>query len=429
MRDLVVLSIVLAGTLAALRRPWIGALMWTWISVMNPHKVAWGFAQDMPFAMMIALATLLGFLFTQDKRNPFIDPSVTCLVIFVGWICACWPFSYYPVESQEMLVKVLKIDLMLIITIALIRTRKQIEWFLGIVAFSIAFYGVKGGIFTLSTGGGQRVWGPGGFIGGNNEIALAIILVIPLIFYFYLTIAPGRVWIKRGLLAVTGLCAIAALGSQSRGALVAITGMSVFLWLRSERKVSSGVVLLVFAVLLLAFLPAEWHDRMNTISSYEEDRSAMGRINAWYMAFNLAADRWPVGGGFAIYEPALFAQYAPVANDIHAAHSIYFQILGEHGWFGLTIWLSMWWFVWRGSNWLRANGREVDKTLWCRHLGSMCQVSLVGYALGGAFLSLAYFDLPYNILVLVVVTKHWMLHTNKEPSISTVTQPDRRLLV
>jgi len=36
-------------------------------------------------------------------------------------------------------------------------------------------------------------------------------------------------------------------------------------------------------------------------------------------------------------------------------------------------------------------------------LAAMCQVSLVGYAVGGAFLSLAYFDLPYNILVMLVV--------------------------
>ncbi len=40
---------------------------------------------------------------------------------------------------------------------------------------------------------------------------------------------------------------------------------------------------------------------------------------------------------------------------------------------------------------------------WC-----MCQVSLVGYAVGGAFLSLAYFDLPYNILIMIVVGRRWI---------------------
>jgi hypothetical protein len=35
-------------------------------------------------------------------------------------------------------------------------------------------------------------------------------------------------------------------------------------------------------------------------------------------------------------------------------------------------------------------------------------VSLLGYAVGGAFLSLAYFDLPLNVLVLAVLTRVWV---------------------
>jgi hypothetical protein len=38
----------------------------------------------------------------------------------------------------------------------------------------------------------------------------------------------------------------------------------------------------------------------------------------------------------------------------------------------------------------------------------MMQVSLVGYAVGGAFLSLPYFDLPYNIMVMVVLARKWV---------------------
>jgi hypothetical protein len=34
---------------------------------------------------------------------------------------------------------------------------------------------------------------------------------------------------------------------------------------------------------------------------------------------------------------------------------------------------------------------------------------MIGFAVGGAFLSLAYFDLPYNILVVVVCAKKWLM--------------------
>ena len=39
----------------------------------------------------------------------------------------------------------------------------------------------------------------------------------------------------------------------------------------------------------------------------------------------------------------------------------------------------------------------------------MAQVCFVGFAVGGAFLSLSYFDLPYNVMVMVVLPKRWVV--------------------
>ena len=46
MRDLLILSIVFLGCGAALRRPWVGVLLWTWLSIMNPHRYAYGYSYD-----------------------------------------------------------------------------------------------------------------------------------------------------------------------------------------------------------------------------------------------------------------------------------------------------------------------------------------------------------------------------------------------
>lgn len=74
---------------------------------------------------------------------------------------------------------------------------------------------------------------------------------------------------------------------------------------------------------------------------YAQDSSALGRLNAWWMAFNLAKANF-FGGGFAIYNAQTFALYAPDPTDIHAAHSIYFMVLGEHGFVGLALFLLLW---------------------------------------------------------------------------------------
>ncbi len=43
MRDLLIMAIILGGSAVALRKPWIGIILWTWVSLMNPHQ-QWGYA-------------------------------------------------------------------------------------------------------------------------------------------------------------------------------------------------------------------------------------------------------------------------------------------------------------------------------------------------------------------------------------------------
>jgi probable O-glycosylation ligase (exosortase A-associated) len=128
--------------------------------------------------------------------------------------------------------------------------------------------------------------------------------------------------------------------------------MVLFLWLKSSNKMTLGVLIVVMAPLMLLMMPSKWFDRIDTINTYEEDSSAMGRINAWKMATNLAMDRPLTGGGFEIYDPGVFMQYAPNPYDIHAAHSIYFQVLGEHGFVGLFLYLILGFLTWRTGTWI-----------------------------------------------------------------------------
>ena len=130
----------------------------------------------------------------------------------------------------------------------------------------------------------------------------------------------------------------------------------------------------------------------------------MGRINAWEMAFNVAKDR-PVGGGFEMASRSVFARYAPDPTVVRAAHSIYFQVLGEHGFLGLALFLVLWILVWRDASWIIGQSRSHKDLQWASDLARMIQVSLVGYFVGGAFLSLAYYDVPYELVVALVVTR------------------------
>lgn len=405
MRDLVLAPIIIWLCFSALRRPWIGVMGWTWISMMNPHALAWTL-NSLPVAAAIAGCTLLGAIFTKDKRDFSITPEMSVLIAFMLWMCITLPFSFNFDDSFLMWKRVMKIDFMVLVTLVLLYSKKHLIAFVWVVTASIGFYGVKGGIFTLITGGAYRVWGPTGtYIDGNNEVALALIIITPLFRFLQLQLTSK--WGKQAMTISILLCVIAALGSHSRGALLAVAAMAAALWWYGGRQLGVLVGILVVAFAAISLMPTEWLTRMNTISEYQKDGSAMGRINAWYMAWNLAKDNF-FGGGFEIYNRMLFGIYAPDPDDVHAAHSIYFQVLGEHGFVGLLLFLTLWLLVWWHAGQLRKQGKRRPETKWVSDLGAMCQVSLVGYGVGGAFLSLAYFDLPYNILIMIVLARRWM---------------------
>lgn len=406
MRDLFVLGVFLGALPFALRHTWIGVLLWTWVSVMNPHKLAFGFAHDAPFAAVAAGVTLLSMLFSRDKLSMPSSPVVKILLAFVIWMCVTTAFSFFPALSWEQLSKVLKIQLMTVMALLALKERKHIEWFIWVIVLSIGFYGFKGGLFTIANGGAGRVSGPpGGFIEGNNELAVALVMVIPLM--NFLRLHASRFWVRHGILTVMLLSAVAALGTQSRGALLAVSAMGLMMWFRSAKKVFTGVFVGAAATALIAFMPSSWESRMSTIENFQNDSSAMGRIEAWKMTINLA-NRQFFGGGFEIYRSDIYALFAPDSPHQQGAHSIYFSVLGEHGYVGLILFLCLWALAFRVANQIRREAGKRQETHWLHSLASMCQVSMVGYLVGGAFLSLAYFDLPYNILVILVVSLNWL---------------------
>ena len=151
-------------------------------------------------------------------------------------------------------------------------------------------------------------------------------------------------------------------------------------------------------------MPDRWAERMDTINTYQDDESAMGRLNAWRMAWNLARDRFP-GGGFDVSDAGIFARYAPNPMDVHAAHSIYFQVLGEHGFVGLLIYLALGIATWHTAAVIIRLTRGNAELRWAHGLATMSQASLIGFAVGGAFLSLLYFDMPYYLMAALIATR------------------------
>jgi len=194
------------------------------------------------------------------------------------------------------------------------------------------------------------------------------------------------------------------LGSYSRGGLLAVAAMAIMLWFKSRGKILLGIVLLCLVPALSAFMPEEWHRKMGTIKTYDEDSSATARLDAWQFAFNLAKDR-PIGGaGFDAFQEEAYARWLPAARPLDS-HSIWFQVLAEHGFVGLALFVVFWILTWRVASHVRRICRGRNELLWASDLAAMIQVALVGFWVGGSFLGLAYWDYPYLLMAVAVLTK------------------------
>jgi putative inorganic carbon (HCO3(-)) transporter len=338
MRDILIGLLVFGSAPVALFRPDLGIVAYIWIGLMNPHRLSWRLMYA-PVGLVVAIATLIGVAIRGEIRSIPMKATTILLVLWFIYTTLTTTTALSHVAAWKEWDRFSKIIFMCFVAMMLLQTRKRLERYIWVAMASIAFYSVKGGLFSIVTRGQYRVWGPmGSFIEGNNELALAELMILPLMLYFQRQVT--KAWQRWAYWIAFVLTIFSIIFSYSRGAFVGLAGVAFVLMARSRYRVQAFVLVLVLGGLMFAFTPQEWKDRMFSIEHYQEDQSALGRINAWHFAVNVAQTHL-FGGGFRTFTKELFAVYAPNPTDVHDAHSIYFEVIGEQGFPGLAIFLGI----------------------------------------------------------------------------------------
>src|SRR5688572_9908526 len=410
-RDILVTAIIFGSLPFCFLRPWIGVLVWSWIGYMNPHRLTWGFAHDMPFALMVAIATVGGLIATKEKYPLPGVREVYLLVLLSLVMFLSTLFAFYPEAAWEQFDKVWKIILMTFVTIILFQDPKKIRALVWVIALSIGFYGLKGGIFTVKTGGVQMVLGPeGSFIAGNTEIGLALNMVLP--FLVLLRREATNPWLRHLLSVMFGFTIVAIVGTYSRGAVLGLLVVMTLLFHKIRTKILAIVLLAIAIPVAMSSLPAQWFGRMETIQTYEKDGSAMGRLEAWKVATRMGKDRPLLGFGFRPFSKAMFQRYGYSGG--RDAHSIFFQVLAEHGFTGLILYMGLIISSFLTLRRLKRVSRKDTKLQWVYDFSQMLQASLAAYVVCGAFLSMSYFDLFFHLVAIVIILKKLVLVHEQE---------------
>lgn len=420
-RDIALFIVLIGSVPIILWRPWIGILMWYWVGLMNPHRLTWGFMYDFPAAMLVGATCLAALVLARDRRMPPFTRETVLLLLMIGWFTLTTASAWVPSMAWGYWEQAMKVLAFTLVSAMLVYGRRRTEWLMIVIAGSLAFYGVKGGLFTLFTGGEHRILGPPqSFIGGNTSLGLAMLMVMPLILALArharagtLSCVPDRSGVRLagwGGYAAFWLTGLAAVFTYSRGALLGLAAISPFVFLKMRYKFVLLALAFAGASTILALVPEKLIDRVETIENYEQDRSAMQRIQAWGVNLNIALEH-PLGGGFQLVyvDDTTWLEYANFlgewANEARAAHSNYFQVLGHHGFIGLALYLGLLVCVLASLFKMAWYAGASMETAWIADYAWALMVGTIAYAVAGAFLSLAYFTLFYAFVAATIILR------------------------
>ena len=403
MRSLFLTVLIIALLPSAFITPFIGVLVWSWISFMSPHRLVWGIGDSLPWAVIVGGVGIAGWLVSERRRIPM-DATTVLLALLAVLFTISTYYSLVPDLAWVKWEAILKEFVFFFITAALVTNRVRVHALMWIMVISISYYGIKGGVFTLLTCGNYRVWGPDlSEIADNNQLAAALVMVLPLM--NYLGRQSKNEVLRFGSRISMGFCLLSILASYSRGAFVALAAMVLWLWRHTRHKLISAVVIGGTLAGAVTFMPADWVARISSIQNYEQDASAEGRLQIWATAIKIAVARPLVGGGFyAPYTQSVVDQYSP-GVQARAVHSIWLEVLGENGFPAFFVWTALMLVGLANCRFIIRRTNDIPELRWANDLGHMSIVAILGYAVGGSFLSLPYWDFYYTLLVLIACVR------------------------
>jgi probable O-glycosylation ligase (exosortase A-associated) len=409
MRDLGLLLGCLVLLPLALRHAHVGVALWAWSGFLAPADRLWGFMAQVPLNKMFAAATVIALLVRRDGRRPYLDLTMGLMLALVphALLSAATAISERP-EVWQMFDKLVKVVVLGFVVTWVVRTRLRLHTLLIGICLGLALSGVWEGLAFVASGGSHRVQGLS-TLGDNNQFALAMLMILPLLLHLF---RQSVGWpVRMGLLGTFVLTTLSVVAAFSRGGFIGLVVLGGCLIATGRRKLLHLALLGGLAAGLGAVAPEAWFERVNTIGAAGEDASFLERVGAWKMSLLVAFDHPFLGGGFhSVQDPEVWASYLPAArasdllttepveDQAHASHDVYLEVLSDLGFPGLALFLGLMVSGLRNGQVIKRLAAGRPELVWAADLALSLQMSIIVYAISGAALSMAYFELFYLLL-------------------------------
>lgn len=422
MRDIAFVAFLFAFIGLGFRRPFLFVLCFCYIDIVAPQRLSYFLINSIPISLIVFGLAVGGWLLADDKRDTRWSGRQSVLVMLLAY---CWMTTMtadFPVEAQDKWSWVWKALLWAIFLPLTLRTKLRIEALALIMLLSAASIAIAGGLKTAAGGGGygslQLLLNENYGLYEGSTMSTVAISIIPLILWYrnHGTIFPPDWRVSLFCFALAFACMLLPIGTQARTGLVCLAVLAI-LSLRAVKHrllYIAGAGLLVVAAIPL--LPQSYTQRMETIQGYKSDQSASTRVAVWKWTWDYVKEN-PLGGGFNAYlqnhvrvEKAAGPGNAPDAEagvyeeQARAYHSGYFEMLGEQGYPGLTLWLLL---HGAGLVQMERTRRRYLKTRraeeeWIAPFATALQHGHIVYLVGSLFVGIAFQPFIYMMLALEI---------------------------
>jgi probable O-glycosylation ligase (exosortase A-associated) len=406
----IVIMFVLFG--AAIATPF-GALQgYLWFALFRPQDWVWFDISQ--FRISLLLGCFLLFRCFTTKAWPNISHPISIgMIAFLLTGLIAQGNAVNPALGWYWLDFFFRLTIVTLLLITLVNTERRFFWTILTISSSLGYYTTKAGLASLLGGGGRFFSGLSGSFADSNAYALAGAMIIPLLLAVAANVPeewPHRKFITFGYRTAAPLTAFLIVSTFSRGGLLALAAVLFTFFILHRRRflIFGGLVIASIVVLPFVPIPDGYKERITTITNYDEadESSALSRLHFWRVGWDIAVDN-PFGVGLlnsgSSYDRYDFSEGLYGKNRV--LHSSHFQVLAENGFVGFGIWCWLFFISFRTCFRIRRFARlellGANNAHFYENMAIALMVSMIGFLVGGSFLSMAVNDLTWLTFGLV----------------------------
>jgi len=420
MTDLFVLIIYLSFFVFGLTRPYIAFAGYIWVDIIGPQFITYGFMSGRPLSMVMAMLCIVSIVLNFNKLSKPKGAAVPILIVlFALWVTLTTYYAYFPTPAWYKWDVSIKTLIMSFLLLFVVNSKKQLEFIIITFSLSIGYFVMIAGMKSAAGGGGYgaRLISSSGNSGlsESSTLAMVAVLLIPFVLFLknhtLLFSHLKRYWYMWNLSVLVVVASV--IGTTARTGLIALSAYVAIYIMRTKNKLRNITIVALTVYLSFSFFVTdEWTQRMDTLQEVQTEGSAMGRIMVWRWTIDFVKEN-PMGGGFGSFranggEWQLYNDPPYSGTNFKAYHSVYFEVLGEHGYAGLCLFLMLIAVTFLNNNKIYKDKTTSVEDPWFHTLALTLNHCLIIFCVAGAFIGVAFQPVIYSLIAFsALLRKIW----------------------